>query len=192
MKSFPSVVQHAAAASLLVLGATFAALLPGCIEEEPQPIDEHLMAALGQARALHHLADVQLAEGETDQAIAALERVIAIEFPVESPERDDVVVDAYGRIAKVQLGAGRIDDAMRSVERGLREGRERDTFYVAALHMIVGEIHEAKATQAREGGDEATARTEGRSAIDAYERSIAVNQKVLDRLLATGPVEATR
>lgn len=169
---------------LLALGA--------CITEEPQPIDEHLMAALGQARALHHLADVQLAEGDATQAIAALERVAAIDFPEGAPERDDVVVDAYGRIAKVQLGAGHVDEAMSAVEKGLREGRERDTFYVAALHMIVGEIHEARAATAREASDDATARAEAREAIEAYERSIAVNQKVLDRLLAEGPVEATR
>lgn len=172
--------------------AAFALALSACIQEEPQPIDEHLMAALGQARALHHVADIQLEEGETDQAIASLERVVAIEFPEGAPERDDIVVDAYGRIAKIQLGADRLDDAMRSVEKGLREGRERETFYVAALHTIVGEIHEARANQARDASDAATARTEARSAIEAYERSIAVNQKVLDRLLEEGPAEATR
>lgn len=177
----------------LALLALAAALAPaGCITEEPQPIDEHLMAALGQARALHHLADVQLAEGDTAEALAALERVVAIEFPEGAPERDDVVVDAYGRMAKIQLGAGRLDDAMATVEKGLREGRERETFYVAALHMVVGEIHEGRAAAAREANDTATARSAAREAIEAYERSIAVNQKVLDRLLAEGPVEATR
>lgn len=180
------------------LGSLGAALLAcalaltACIDQEPQPIDEHLMASLGQARALHHVADVQLAEGQVDEAIVALERVIAVDFPQGAPERDDVVVDAYGRIAKIQIGAERLDDAMRSVEKGLREGRERETFYVAALHTIVGEIHEARAHEAREANDAETARAEGRSAIEAYERSIAVNQKVLDRLLEEGPAEATR
>lgn len=173
--------------ALLLAGGT-----SGCITEEPQPIDEHLMAALGQARALHHVADVQLAEGDTAGALEALERVVQIEFPEGAPERDDVVVDAYGRMAKIQLGGGHIDEAMAIVEKGLREGRERDTFYVAALHMIVGEIHEARAAAAREANDTATARSAAREAIEAYERSIAVNQRVLDRLLAEGPVEATR
>lgn len=164
----------------------------GCITEEPQPIDEHLMAALGQARALHHVADVQLAEGDTEGALAALERVTEVDFPPGAPERDDVVVDAYGRMSKLLIGAGKLDEAMAMVEKGLREGRERETFYVAALHMIVGEIHEARAAAAREAGDAATARSAAREAIEAYERSIAVNQKVLDRLLAEGPAEATR
>ena len=176
----------------MILALSALAAVCACLPEEPQPIDEHLMAALGQARALHHLAAVQHEEGETDQAIASLERVTTIEFPGGAPERDDVVVDAYGRIAKVHLGAGRVDEAMAAVEAGLREGRDRDTFYVAALHMIVGEIHEARASRARDGGDATTARTEARSAIEAYERSIAVNQKVLDRLLAEGPAEATQ
>jgi tetratricopeptide (TPR) repeat protein len=181
---------HRLVLALLVLGASVAPA--GCISEEPQPIDEHLMAALGQARALHHLADVQLAEGDTAEALTALERVVAIAFPEGAPERDDVVVDAYGRMAKIQLGAGRLDEAMATVERGLREGRERDTFYVAALHMVVGEIHEARAAAAREASDATTAGSAAREAIEAYERSIAVNQRVLDRLLAEGPVEATR
>ena len=155
-------------APALVLALLGALALGGCLTEEPQPIDEHLMAALGQARALHHLADVQLAEGDTAAAIEALERVVTVEFPEGAPERDDVVVDAYGRIAKLQLGGGHLDEAMRAVEKGLREGRERDTFYVAALHMIVGEIHEARATQAREANDEQTARSAAREAIEAY------------------------
>jgi tetratricopeptide (TPR) repeat protein len=155
--------------------------LTGCVAQDDRRIDEHLMAALGQARALHHLADVHMAQGEPDKALEAVRRILEIDFPAGAPERDDVVADACGRIAKIQLGMGALGDAATTVEQALAQSR-RDTFYTASLHMIDGEIHETRATQARTGHDEETARTEGRQAIQAYEDSIAINQRVMDRI----------
>jgi tetratricopeptide (TPR) repeat protein len=166
--------------AILVTGVL--ALLAGCVQEaEERRIDEHLMAALGQARALHHLADVHLAEGDPAKAEEAVERIFDVEFPAGAPERDDVVVDAYGRLAKIQLAQDRLDEAAATLQKGVGSVR-RDTFYTASLHLIEGEIHEARSKKAREAGDEPSARAEARRAIEAYEESIAINERVMERI----------
>ncbi|MBI2898251.1 MAG: hypothetical protein HYY06_32170 [Deltaproteobacteria bacterium] len=162
--------------------ACLLSLLAGCAEQgEERRIDEHLMAALGQARALHHLADVHLAEGDTARAEDAVERILEVDFPAGAPERDDVVVDAYGRLAKIRLGQDRLDEAAATLQKGYGLGR-RDTFYTASLHLIEGEIHEARSKKAREAGDEPVTRAEARRAIEAYEESIAINERVMERI----------
>lgn len=156
--------------------------LAGCAQErEERLIDEHLMAALAQARALHHLADVHLEEGDPAKAEEAIGRIFEVDFPRGAPERDDVVVDAYGRLAKIQLAGDRLDEAAATLRKGHAESR-RDTFYTASLNLIEGEIHEARSKKAREAGDEPAARSEARLAIESYEQSIAINERVMERI----------
>jgi hypothetical protein len=167
-------VRRAAILALLVAVA-------GCDgRPERPPLSQPLLAALAQARAYHHIADLHLADGAPDAAAEALGRILELPFPAGAPEGEDAALDARARLAKLHLAAGRLDDARRVLDAGLAAAT-RDSFFVANLHAVVGELHEARARAA--GADEAAARAERRAAIAAHERSIAINARVQRQLL---------
>ncbi len=145
--------------------------------EARRAIDTRLLAALGIAQGLQHEADVLEARGDLVGARAKLAEVLRIDFP-RVPEREDVRLDAYGRLAELQLVARDDAGAEQSVARGLAEAT-RSSYFRARLHLVTGRLHEARAASARTAGDEERARAEGRLAIDAYDRGIAMNREVL-------------
>jgi hypothetical protein len=155
-----------------------ALLLGGCRDERP-PLSEPLLAALGQARSYHHIADLHLADGEPGAAAAAVEKILVLSFPAGAPEGEDVVLDARARLAKLHLAAGRPAEARRVVDEGLA-GERRESFFLANLHAVSGELFEA---EARAAADAETARAHRRAAILAHERSIRINERVQRRLL---------
>jgi hypothetical protein len=157
----------------LVLALLFA----GCASRRP-PVDERLLAGLEEARAWQHRADVHLADGAAAAAIADVEAVLRIQFPAGAPEGEEARLDAWARLGKLQLAAGDETHALDAVERGRREAT-RDSFYRAHLETVEGEIQEARAK--RLDGDEAKAAR--RQALDAYARSIAIDQRVQAALM---------
>ena len=73
---------------------------------------------------------------------------------------------------------------MRTVQEGLAQS-QRESFFVANLHTVQGEIHEARALQHEAEGEagKAKAADERRAAIAAYDRSIQINEKLQQRLM---------
>jgi hypothetical protein len=169
------VIRRAALLCALLVLACDAARAP-----EAPPLSQPLMAALAQARAYHHIADLQLAEGAPDAAAVALERILLLPFPAGAPEGEDALLDARARLAKLHVAAGRVDEARRVLDAGFVAAR-RDSFFLANLHAVAGELHEARARAL--AADPAAARLERRAAIAAYERSIQINERVQRRLL---------
>src|SRR5258708_5613031 len=86
-------------------------------------------------------------------------------------------LDARARLAKLSVGLGRFDDAARVVDEGLA-APGRESFFLANLYTVAGELHEARAKTF----DAAGARAERHAAIEAYERSIAINRRVQEQL----------
>lgn len=148
------------------------------LPEAEDALDEPLMIALAQARNYHHKADVLLAEARLDDAIGALRELLAIRFPAGAPEADDVVHDARARLAKLLVTKGAIDEALAVVDAGLA-GAPRPSFFLANLHTARGEVLEAHAQLAT--GD--AARAARRQAIEAFDRSIAINRDLLRGLV---------
>lgn len=169
-------------AGLVALLALFACLgacaaTPSDQADARRAIDTRLLAALGIAQGLQHEADVLEARGDHAGALAKIDAVLAIDFPLV-PEREDVRLDAYGRLAELHLVARDAAAAEREVERGLAEST-RTSYFRARLYLVRGRVHEARAAAARTAGDEERAREEGRLAIEAYDRGIAINREVL-------------
>ncbi len=137
-----------------------------------------LLSALGTAQALQHESDEREARGEIDLAVAIARRVLDVPFDTDAPEREDVRLDAYGRMAELELA--RSDDAAaeRQAQAGLSEST-RDSYFRARLHVVLGRVHQARAAALRERADEDGARVESEAAIDELERSIAINRVVL-------------
>ena len=75
-------------------------------------------------------------------------QILSLQFPAGAPEADDVRLDARALLAKLLVGQDQLDEAMRIVEEGLASS-QRDSFFVANLYTVQGEIHEARADPAR-------------------------------------------
>ena len=152
-------------------------------------IDEGLMLALQQAKNFHRKAKVYMTDGQLDEAITAVTQILTVQFPPGSPEGEDVHLDAYALLAKLQILKGDTGAAMKAVDTGIASAK-RKSFFLANLHTVKGEVYEAIAA----GFDDPKspeARAAFKSAIESYDASIQINeelQKALaDRLKAKAP-----
>jgi hypothetical protein len=149
--------------------------------------DEMLLLALEEARAWQHRADLHLAEHDTASAIADVEQVIRIHFPSGAPEAEEARLDAWARLAQLHLGPAEADEerALADLAHGRAEAT-RDSFYRAHLETVAGEILEARATRLAPAAPE-QAKKARQEALDAYARSIAINQRVQAALAKEHP-----
>jgi outer membrane PBP1 activator LpoA protein len=158
------------------------ALLAACAKTEPDPhqgVDEGLLVALAQARNLHLKADALLAAGDHPGAVSAVQQIQDVAFPVGAAEGEDVRQDARARVAMLLLAQGALADAERAIQEGLNAAT-RDSFFVANLHTVRGEILSARA----EGtADEAAAAALRKEAIRAFDTSLQMNALIQKRLL---------
>jgi hypothetical protein len=166
---------------LLTLGLALAACSRG------RRIDERLLLALEEARAWQHRADVHLADHEVAAAGADVEQVLRIRFPPGAPEGEEARLDAWARLAQLYLGPSENDEdrALAEVQKGRAEAT-RDSFYRAHLETVAGEIFEARARRIAAAEAE-RARTVRKEALEAYARSIAINQRVQAALAKEEP-----
>jgi hypothetical protein len=160
--------------------------LAGCHRRgsERRAIDERLLLALEEARAWQHRADIHLADGDVAAAINDVGEVLKIAFPPGAPEGEEARLDAWARLAKLHLVSGDEQRALADVAAGEREAT-RDSFYRAHLATAAGEIHEARAK--RLASDPEGAKAARREALQAYARSIEINQRVQAALLKEAP-----
>ncbi|HEX4421758.1 MAG TPA: hypothetical protein VH165_27795 [Kofleriaceae bacterium] len=153
--------------------------------EPTDAIDQDLMIALGQAKNFHHKAKVYMTDGNLTAATAAVRQILSLGFPKGAPEADDVRNDARALLAKLLIGQGQLDEASRTVDEGIAQS-QRASFFVANLHTVQGEIHEARAAALDTAGDPtkaAAARDERKQAIEAYDRSIQINEGLQKTLM---------
>jgi tetratricopeptide (TPR) repeat protein len=188
------------AALALVLGVACSMDPPppqgASVTKVPDPADvigEELMIALAQAKNFHHKAKVYISDGKPAEATAAVRQILSLRFPAGAPEAEDVRLDARARLAKLLVGQGQVEEAMRTVSEGLAQA-SRESFFVANLHTVQGEIHEARAAQLEASIDKAAddeqrkeltkqVSAEKRAAIAAYDRSIKINEALQKRLM---------
>jgi tetratricopeptide (TPR) repeat protein len=155
------------------------------VPDSDDVIDEQLMLALGQAKNFHYKAKVYMLDGKVTEAIAAVRQILSLRFPPNSPEADDVRNDARALLGRLLNSQNQMDEAMRVVDEGLASV-SRESFFVANLYTVKGEIHYARANQITDGNDPKAA-LERRAAIDALDKSIQIN----DRLLKAQPQRPT-
>jgi len=183
----------------LVLGAAVSCVSCARNDDEPRggatrltdptdAVSEDLMVALAQAKNYHHKAKVYTSDGNLGEAIAAVRQILAVPFPQGAPEAEDVRLDARALLAKLLVGQGKLDEATRVVEEGLAAAT-RDSFFLANLYTVKGEVLEAQAQVADDGSAEGKARADDakRRAIAAYDKSIAINEELQKQLLGRRP-----
>jgi tetratricopeptide (TPR) repeat protein len=181
----------------VVLLAAIAALATGACSQDrevtasstrvPDPtdvIDQELMIALGQAKNYHHKAKIYMTDGNLVAATTQVRQILSLRFPTGAAEADDVRNDARALLAKLLVSQGQIDEATRTIDEGLAPS-QRDSFFVANLYTVQGEIHEARAAAADSAGESGKARgmAERRAAIASYDRSIQINERLQKKLM---------
>ena len=145
-------------------------------------ISEALMLALAQAKNYHHKANVLVADGKPGAAIGVVREILALRFPANAPEADDVRHDARALLAKLLASQGQLDDAMSVIAEGLASAT-RDSFFVANLYTVQGELQQARAeVLAKDPARKAEADNARRAAIVAFDRSIQINTVLQQQL----------
>jgi tetratricopeptide (TPR) repeat protein len=159
------------------------------VPEAEDVIDEGLMLALQQSKNFHRKAKVYMTDGQLDEAIKAVGQILTVQFPPDSPEGEDVYLDAYALLAKLQILKGDTGAAMKAVDTGIASAK-RKSFFLANLHTVKGEVYEAIAA-GHDDPKSPEARAAFKSAIESYDTSIQINeelQKALaDRLKGKAP-----
>ena len=152
------------------------------VAEPEEVIGEELMLALAQAKNFHHKAKVYMTDGNFTEATAAVRQILSLRFPANAPEAEDVRNDARAMLAKLLVAQEQLEEAMRTVSEGIAQS-SRESFFVANLYTVQGEIHEARAAKHDRAGEKATADDERRAAIKAYDRSIQINEALQKKLM---------
>lgn len=153
--------------------------------EPADVIDQELMIALSQAKNFHHKAKVYISDGKVDDAITAVREILQLRFPANAPEAEDVRNDARALLARLLVGQSQIEEAMRVVQEGLAAAT-RDSFFVANLYTVKGEIHQARAAALDVAGDPASkARSvdEKHAAIESFDKSNQIDVAIQKRLM---------
>jgi type IV pilus biogenesis protein CpaD/CtpE len=155
------------------------------LAEPTDVIDQDLMLALSQAKNFHHKAKIAMTDGHTDEAIASVRAILSLHFPANAPEAADVRDDARALLAKLLVGKGDLDEAMRIVQEGIAAST-RESFFVANLYTVAGEIHEASAKQlddAMDSGRSQPAIAERHAAIEAFDKSNQIDAALQKQIM---------
>lgn len=173
---------------LLALVAGFG-LAPSCSRhdgsDEGTPVDTEIMAFLSEARALHHEANMKEESGDLAGAAAAMERLVAARRPHperKGPEVEEVLADAYARLAELRLKKGELDPAASAVKNGLEHVTEA-TYFRGHLVEVQGLVEEARAAQLADAGNAAEAARAREHAIQLLEEVVKIQEQVIQRSL---------
>ena len=157
---------------------------PSEVAQDPGLIGQDLLVALAQAKNFHHKAKVYMTDGNLTAATASVRQILSLSFPRGAPEADDVRNDARALLAKLLVSQGQLDEAGRTVDEGIAQS-QRESFFVANLYTVQGEIHEARAAAVAATGEpgHAAATDERRKAIASYDQSIQINERLQKKLM---------
>jgi tetratricopeptide (TPR) repeat protein len=155
-------------------------------ENEAPPVDTEIMAFLSEARALHHQANIKEETGDLPGAASAMQRLVAAKRPHpdrQTVEVDEVLADAYARLAELELRLGSLDRAREAVKAGLKHAPDA-TYFRGRLIEVEGLIEEAYAAQLADAGDTAEAARAREKAIQLLEEVVRIQDQVIQRSLA--------
>lgn len=187
----------ARAFSLHVAGALFL-LLVACERKTPDVhcgeastavvVDGPILAYLSQARSLHHEASLHEGAGKVDAALASLKRLVDAPKPhpgTAVPEVEEVLADAYARMAELELSQNALDRAAKDIDLGLAHAAG-DTYFRGHLFEVRGLIEEARSRALADGGSKDAAEAARKRALVALEEAIGIQDRVIRKALSDG------
>ncbi len=157
----------------------------GTREQAPsvQAVDTPVMAYLSMARARHHEANVQEAEGDLPGAITALTQLTQTPPPhtgTSIPEIDEVLADTYARMAELELMRDGLDAAARDVAQGLTHANDA-SFFRGHLLEVQGVIEEARGNKFADAGQSEEAAQARKHALDLLRQAISIQEAVVQQ-----------
>jgi tetratricopeptide (TPR) repeat protein len=152
------------------------------------PFDIEVMAFLSQARALHHQANIQEDSGDLPGAIAAMERLTHAKLPHPGrkvPEVEEVLADAFARLAELRLRANDVAGADGAVREGLAHAPDA-TYFRGHLLEVQGILEETRAATLADAGKNDEAAKARAKAIALLQEAVRVQEQVVERALGDG------
>jgi hypothetical protein len=183
------------AVALVAIAASIAlafVLAIGCGRDMPGDaggspvIDTEVMAYLSEARALHHQANLKEDAGDLPGAIGSMERLVAARRPhpeAKLPEVEEVLADAYARLAELELKRNGLPNATRAIESGLTHAPE-PTYFRGHLIEVQGLMMEATAAELGDAGKKEEAAKAREKAIQLLEDVVKIQDQVIQKSLA--------
>jgi hypothetical protein len=176
----------------LLCAAMFAAVLALACDRTPRegdngapPVDTELMAFLSEARALHHQANLKENANDVAGAIGAMDRLVVARRPHPerpAPEVEEVLADAYARLAELQLKKGDHDAAAGAIARGL-EHAPGTTYFRGHLFEVHGLVESGRSAQLADAGKPVEAARATDRAMQLLEDAIKIQDQVIQRSL---------
>jgi hypothetical protein len=145
------------------------------------PIDTDVMAFLSAARALHHQANVEEDANDIPGAIDSMQRLVTLPQPRTAPEIEEVLADAYARLAELRIKNKEIDQAGTDVESGLAHAKE-PTYFRGHLLEVEGMVEEERAKLLEAAGKKDEAKASRTKAIKLFDEVVQIQMKVIDKL----------
>jgi tetratricopeptide (TPR) repeat protein len=155
-------------------------------EGDAPAVDTEIMAFLSEARALHHQANIKEDAKDLPGAIDAMERLVAARRPHperKPPEVDEVLADAYARLAELELRRGTLERARNAIKSGLAHAPE-PTYFRGRLIEVEGLVEEAQAAELADAGRPEEASRAREKAIQLLEQVVRIQDQVIRRSLA--------
>lgn len=171
---------------LVLLLVALAAACARKDEGDAPAVDTEMMAFFSEARALHHQANLKEESGDLLGAIGAMERLVAAKRPHpdrKAPEVDEVLADAYARLAELELRRGSIDRSRDAIQAGLKHAPDA-TYFRGRLVEVEGLLEEARAAGLADAGKTEEAARARERAIQLLEEVVRIQDQVIQRSLA--------
>ncbi|MEZ4374597.1 MAG: hypothetical protein R3B07_27515 [Polyangiaceae bacterium] len=149
-----------------------------------QPVSPALLAFLSRARSAHHSAD-QLEEESPKVAIEKLQALVDGPVPggnAPLAEASEVLADTYARLADLKSQDGSFENALKDIESGLGHAKQI-SYFRGHLFEVRGLVEERRAKQLEGNGDEAGAKAAKQRALEAFEQSMDIQEKVIEQNL---------
>jgi tetratricopeptide (TPR) repeat protein len=164
----------------------------GSTTEEAPVVDMELMAFLSEARALHHQANLKEEAGDLAGAASAMQRLVNAKRPREkAPEIEEVLADAYARLAELELKQNHLDPAQKAIEAGLGHAPE-PTYFRGHLVEVQGLVEEARSQTLADAGKPEEAAKAREKAIQLLEEVVKIQDQVIQKSLASRDAEAPK
>lgn len=167
------------------------ALAIGCARDtvgdtnDAPAIDTEVMAYLSEARAFHHQANLKEEAGDLPGAIGAMERLVAARRPhpeAKMPEVEEVLADAYARLAELELKRNGLPAASKAIDTGLTHAPE-PTYFRGHLVEVQGLVMEATAAELTDAGKAEEAAKAREKAIALLEEVVKIQDQVIQKSL---------
>jgi hypothetical protein len=156
--------------------------------ESATVVDNELLAFLSLARAHHHEANLLEQSGDMAGAVVALRKIVDAPQPhpgQQVPEVEEVLADAYARIAELELQQKDMGTAQHDVETGLLHAAS-PTYFRGHLLEVYGIVEEARTADLLDAGRDAEADRARAHSLVLLREAVDVQEAVIARVLLDG------